>query len=835
MKRLFTLIISICFVSSMCVMADDFDIMRENLRREVFLGPLDYDKNDPLIKAHIAKIEKDAQTYQSSLEKNPTTYLWSDYNKLKGDATYSCTHVEYSLMRLRTMALAWAYPSSSLYHDETLLNNIKNSLDFLYRYALNEKSTIVGNWWEWRIGSPQEYAAIVSILYEELSAEQIQHYYNSFTSFVRQCAQTGNMTYANQADVCRNLLYMGVLTSNAGDVANAMTYAKKAFVDETTLQQRKDAQAAFEKMIKEQGDYHKYGVLKKEGFYEDGTFIQHTAIPYIGTYGKSMITFSAEMQLITAGTQNFHAPQYFYDILQRWIEKAYIPSIYKGEIMRMFMGRSTRPSQNPHSGGRNIGLSIYLSRDLVPDEAFRQRMINVVKTWFTDNQYYNSIYDEMDPIIDKPHIDALFADAEDDAPTDEFNLVLAAGDRVIHETSKYRLGIAMSSNRIGKFEGFSNSNMSGWYTGDGMTYIYTPANRSHWLNYFGNCNYYRMPGTTVDRIVRTADGANIALFDNPADVPAWAGGTSLQGRYGAAGMHLRGAKSDLTAKKSWFMFTDEIYCLGAGISMSENRKVETIVEQRAINKGWYVDGEEGTAKLCYEVLYTNPKYAYINEVGGYYFPEPCKLATYLESNFSYSLYFDHGRAPQNKTYAYALLPQMSLEETQAYGNRAPVMILANTDSVQGVFHKDLGIWGVNFFGGGTCGTISCDREASLMCRHSENGDTLYLAVAEPTWKCGLQNITLDGEYELISAAPADLATVTITEDHKTLVAVTSKNRMGMGEQLVLKTIRAMVRPDAPTALDAVPSAPTRVWKSVENGQIVIHKGDKNYTLFGQEL
>lgn len=825
-----------CVVTVSDLPGQEILLMRENLRREVFLGPLDYNRNDPLIQAHISKIVQDATTYQNSLEKNPTTYLWSDYSQLVGDATNTCKHVEYSLMRLRTMALAWAYPSSTRYHDASLLSDIRRSLDFMYSYALNENTPAIGNWWEWRIGSPQVYAAIVSILYEELSAEQIEHYYITFSSLVRDCAKAASLTYANQADVCRNLLYMGILTGRADDIRNAMLYAKPAFVDATSLATRKNAQALFEKMIIEQGDYHNYnGVMKKEGFYEDGTFIQHTALPYIGTYGASMINFSAQMQLALAGTTLFSAPSYFYDITQRWIEKAYFPAIYKGEMMRMFMGRSMNSSHNPHTSARNIGLDIFLSRELVPDLTTRQRIVNVCKTWYTDNAYYSGIYDGMDPIIDKPHIDAMIAAADEDARPDEFNLVLAAGDRVIHETSKYRLGIAMSSNRIGKFEGFTGNNMSGWYTGDGMIYIYTPNSRSHWVSFFNSCNYYRMPGTTVDRITRAADGASMSLFDSPVNAQSWVGGISLQGRYGAAGMSHVGAKSDLVAKKSWFMFTDEVYCLGAGISMSENRRVETIVEQRAVNGNWWVDGEAGTTKLSYDIAYTNPQYAYIDGVGGYYFPEPCKLTTYIESNKNRTLYFDHGKAPQNASYAYVLLPQMTLAETQAYVNHAPVKILDNTDTLQGVYHTELDIWAINFYTAGHCDAISSNAPASLMCRHSENGDTLYLAVAEPTWKCGEQIITLDGEYTLISATPQDKVSVTTTVDHKTQITINSKDRMGMGEQLVLKTIHAMTRPAIITSITTPDFDSQRVYKTMENGQIIIYKGIDRYSVLGDKL
>ncbi len=822
--------------------ADDFTVMRENLRREVFLGPLDYDVTDPDIQSHISAIVQNATTYQNSLVLSPTTYLWSDYNKLTGDASYTCKHIYYSLGRLHTMALAWAYPTSSLYHDTTLLYNIKHSLDFLYGYCLNENTALLGNFWEWRIGMPQEYAAIVSILYEQLTPVQIDHYDKAFTNFVRYFAKHGNLTFANQADICRNLLYMGILTGNVQDIQDALAYVKRAFVDETTIAQRKAAQQKMEQMLQEQGDYHNYsGILKKEGLYEDGTFIQHTAIPYIGSYGASMAHFAAQMQLCFAGTEDYAATPWFYDIMPVWIEKAYIPAIYKGEMMRMFMGRNVNSAHSSHEAARELGLDIYLCSTLINDLQQRQRVIKTCNSWFADNAYYSSPYQGLDPIIRRPQVERMQAAAASVASNVEadmgFNKVFAAGDRVIHETTKFRLGIAMSSCRIGKFEGFSSNNMSGWYTGDGMTYIYTPNNRDHWLRFFNSCNYYRMPGTTVDKIAREADGANIALFDNPANAQHWVGGVSLCGRYGAAGMSHVGAKSDLVAKKAWFMFDDEVVCLGAGISMSENRGVETIVESRAIDKGFTVDGEAGTTRKCVEASYTNPTYAYINEVGGYYFPKPCTLCTYIEQNKYISFYFSHGKAPQNADYVYILLPQMTEQEVVSYAGQSPVRILTNTDSVQGVWHTTLDIVGVNFYSAGECAGVGSDGEASLMYRHS--GDTLYLAVSDPTWQRTSQQLVLDGVYSLLSAEPQGVATLT-SNTSQTVVTINCADRMGQGADLMLLTQQRMPDPEPQTPTEEVANDDNGKSKQdgrkfIRKGQVLIDGKNNTYNAIGQKI
>ncbi|MEA4839660.1 MAG: polysaccharide lyase family 8 super-sandwich domain-containing protein [Bacteroidales bacterium] len=761
---------------------DTFAIMRKNLRDKLMLGPLNYDQGNSLVKTQISKLVINATTYQTYLEKEPTTYLWSDYADLKDNITNTPKHIYYSLQRLHTMALAWAYPSSSLYKDSALLADIKRSLDFLYVYALNENTSLIGNFWEWRIGAPQEYAAIVSILYEELSEEQIDHYDKAFQTHVRWFTNNGNLTYANQASICRNLLYMGILTGNATDIQNALNKAKRAFLDETTLSQRLSAQTKFEKMIVEQGDYHNYsGVTLKEGFYEDGTFIQHVAIPYIGSYGSEIIQFAAEMVQMFKGS-GFEAPDYMKEILPTWIKKAYIPSIYKGEMMRMFMGRNTSSSHDPHAAAREIGLNMFETSCLIKDEDERQSVVNVCKEMYTKNSYYNSIYDGMDAIISMPRIDSMIAAADEAPEPYVFNLVLAAGDRIIHERPNFRLGISMSSNRIGKYEGFSGNNLKGWYTGDGMTYIYNENDRSHWKNYFSYVDFYRMPGTTVDVITRTTDPSNIALFDNPVNAQSWVGGVSLRGTYGAAGMSHVGAKGDLVAKKSWFMFDDEVVCIGAGITMSEDRNVETIVENRMSTQPVFIEEVQRVKTKSKEFNFENPRYVYLTGTGGYYFPQPCTLHTYITTNGYTEFYFNHGTAPKDQTYEYVLLPMKSKDETRIYAEHPDIEVLVNTDQIQAVREDSLGITGLNFWKAGEIAGIHSDGEACVM--YQQVGDTLYLSVSDPTWKRTSQTLTISGVYTLLSADPSDKVSLS-SENHFTTLTIDTKNRMGMGQQVVL--------------------------------------------------
>ncbi|KRE69601.1 polysaccharide lyase family 8 super-sandwich domain-containing protein [Paenibacillus sp. Soil750] len=158
--------------------------------------------------------------------------------------------------------------------------------------------------------------------------------------------------------------------------------------------------------------------------------------------------------------------------------------------------------------------------------------------------------------------------------------VFAGMDRAISlkPESGYGFGVSMSSNRIANYENGINQNVKGWYTGEGMTYLYNNDLRQY-IDYWPTVNKYRLPGTTVDTRVR-ADGSN-ANYLSPS---TWTGGTELLNQYAAVGMDLQGAGSTLKAKKSWFTFDDEIVALGSGINSTDGRVIETTIENRSLNK-----------------------------------------------------------------------------------------------------------------------------------------------------------------------------------------------------------------------------------------------------------
>ena len=790
MKHFFLIIC--CIMPLATLHATDFNLLRRHLKEEVTLGKTDYDQTDPHIRKYLDQLAITAERYRNSMRQD-TTFLWDDCNLLTDVSSFTPFHVHYSYGRLHTMARAWAYPGSAFYHEDSLLNDIRYGLRLLYRVAYNENTPMCGNWWEWRIGNTWDYANIVSILYEQLTQEEILQFERGASKHVRDYTIAEKLTYANQADVCLNLLMIGILTDSEQDIKNAILHSIPAFVDNTPPAVRAAANLAHDSIIRNQQPYQHFSIVwKKEGLYDDGTFIQHISIPYIGTYGAQIINLLASMTRIFKDTE-YTIPDEILKVIPTWITKTYLPSIYKGEMMLMFMGRGN--ARDPYKNARICALNILDCAPLIADTALRRQVIHEMADMICYDKHYSSPYDNLDPLpLNKPRVDAAMLLTDGKSSHAPFSLVLAAGDRLIHETGKFRFGLAMSSNRIGKYEAFirptKSENNTGWYTGDGMTYIYTPNDPYQYYQYVPRINPYRIPGTTVDMLEREPCESGMILFDHQAAAAdiARAGGVSLHNRYSSAMMLLLGSRSNLKAKKSWFCFDKEIICLGAGICLSDNREVITTVDNRQYGRRMTICNKQHTAQA--EHAYKHVRYASIDSTGCYFFPKPVTLHANISNKGFNELWLSHGNAPHNASYAYYILPLMTENETKHYAHKPDVKVLRNDTAIQAVSDRRSGVVAINFWQSASLklnhdmpSVVGSNAMAAMMLNMAN--DTLTIAVSEPTWLNDSLVLTLAGRFIIADAMPDNRVTLTYNGKN-TILTINTHYRMGMTQLITLR-------------------------------------------------
>ncbi|WP_163324107.1 polysaccharide lyase 8 family protein [Draconibacterium mangrovi] len=337
-------------------------------------------------------------------------------------------------------------------------------------------------------------------------------------------------------------------------------------------------------------------------------------------------------------------------------------------------------------------------------------------------------------------------------------------DIQIKRTPDYYFSVKMSSNRVIGAESCNSENIQGYYLGDGASYLYQSG--EEYKNIFPFWDWKKIPGATTlqDKNplpVLTARGYRI-----PSD---FVGGVS-DGENGIAVLDYN--RLGLGVKKSWFIFNDQIVCLGAGVNSTEGLPVTTSVNQSYLNGDVLVKTKE-REKLAGQVEdLVNPSWILHNNIG-YVFPEGGNLRLETEevegrwtevttllskeviSANIFKLWFNHGVDPTSGSYAYILVPNATktiLEEME----KNPPLKITNTKTKQEVVSNDGTITGVVFYEAGKSDLlngIEVDQPCLLMLKNES--DKITLSISDPTQKLSEINLVLNGEFKGETTTPQD--------------------------------------------------------------------------------
>ena len=727
-------VLAFCAVASLLVSCGgtgkqlSFDDMRLRYR-ETLVGRSPLDLSDSVVAGRIARIDQTAETCWKSLDKSADrTWLWEDCNR-EGISTN--TLIPYS--RLLSMTLAWATEGSRYEGNDTLKRDIIAGLDWMYENRYNPSIPLYDNWWMFVIGTPLNIDKMMVLLYDELTDQQKANYIGAMNYYAPDVTYEGAATGANKIWQCNSMALRGILAHDPDMIRVAVDGLQTEF-----------------KIVR-----------THDGFYEDGSFVQHQWHPYTGGYGRSLLGQLTEMVNLVQGS-SWEVPEEQVNMLYGWVHNAYEPLMFRGAMMDMVRGREvSRPGAGDRGTGHSILVSMFMLSQSAP-EPERSRLQSAVKQQALEDTYRDLIMDI--PLYLVADYRAMMAD-ENIRPAEPVTLhkQFSAMDRVVHKTPGFALGLAMSSARIENYETINDENLKGWYTADGMTYLFDGDLRQYSENFWPTVDPYRLAGTTVDTRPREAKTLPLApgllYADGYKSPQRWVGGASIDALYGAVGMWLDAYESTLEAKKSWFMAGNEIVCLGAGINSTDNRTIETTVENRKLNAdARYTMTLDGKPVLTQNGRLSAPQARWVHFAGttegtavGYYFPKPTavnllredRTGNWIDINYAalnmpdvtkgyFTLWMDHGKNPREATYAYVLLPGLSAEQTARYAEQPTVSVLANEARVQAVRHDACGVTGINFWEAGSLPAVglSVDAPCSVVIREADG--QLTIGVSDPT-------------------------------------------------------------------------------------------------------
>ena len=444
----------------------------------------------------MARIEGFVKDHWESLQTD-AAIPWAD-SKVANYKT-DPAHTREMYLRLEWLAKGYATPESKYYQNEELLADIVYTLEWLYDNAYNIQEQY-GNWWQWEIGIPKALNNICIMLFDALGKEKVMKYtdviyFHQPDPFHSGASGVSGNAYrtseaANRVDVSLVSLVMGALRE-----------------DYEQLLMTRDAIASLLKyeVRNEAGKF-------EDGFYSDGSFVQHGHVPYVGTYGNVFLTGAATIAKTLQETP-WEIETDSLQILTEFGLNAFAPFIYKGAALDMVRGRAiARPTETDRNSGHNIMGSFLLLSEVVEPE-LSAMLKSYVKSWmsedtirhYPDNTNNIQLIQLAEKILQDDTIEAV--------SMEPLHKVFPLMDRVVHRGEAYLFGVSMFSSRISNFEYMNGENKRGWHTADGMTYLYNTDLNQYSQDYWSTVNPYRLPGTTVDTVALDVEG----LANNGAD------------------------------------------------------------------------------------------------------------------------------------------------------------------------------------------------------------------------------------------------------------------------------------------------------------------------------
>ncbi|MEV0350738.1 polysaccharide lyase family 8 super-sandwich domain-containing protein [Nonomuraea sp. NPDC050680] len=741
----------------------------------------------PEVAAKLASILNTARQRLTAMDKAADGELFAGLSLGTDDA-----NLRLAFQYLYEIALATRTPGGGLNEDAAAQRRVIDGLRWLHeRYYGDQSKGYYGNWFNWEIGISIQVSRTLVLLADRVREERpdlTATYIASMDAYLRNGKQ-GDVdldsrfhTGANLADITANRILQGALTGDDARVGKAITDLATVFatVDPYNLQ---------------------HGVT--DGYYRDGSFIQHDSVAYTGSYGRSLLTRVVQTLKTLEGAASGGVPD-LPGVVYRWINDGFAPLIFEGWLMEIVKGRAV---SRTGTGYADVGVIVEAIADLA-DHVTAADALALKK-------YVKFLPAADTAAFASPVSIARYAAIRADAaiPAADLNapercVAFNAMDRTVHRRPGYAFALARSSDRISKYEYMSGENLMPWFQGDGAHYLYLAGEdqrEAFGVDYYTAVSPYRLAGITApveDRrtvpelygrlwyenpghplnFTSSSESQNTYVYFPRAE-NAFSGGATL-GAYGVTGM-VQSDDAAYTAKqagilpddfvayqnaratKSWFLLDDEIVVLAAGISGQGGRAAVTTVDSRIAapgdavaltGEGWtgrpwqtggttpprwlrYANGTRRTA-VGYAFLTRQPVAAGLETVTR---NRRVVRATNPDTNVTKNVFtatVTHPATGGVTALAYALVPNATEARLHGYAN-GPLTVLANDRHVQAIKHKTLGLVAANVFTDGPrhAEHLLIDGPASVIVR---SGKRTVVALSDPTMKRDRVTVVLAG-------------------------------------------------------------------------------------------
>lgn len=572
------------------VQTPDYEKLR-NTWLDVNYGYDKYDEKNDAMKKKFDATEKEAEKLLSSMKtESGRTYLWDsakDLDNKSADMTRTYRNIE-------KIAEAMRHPKTTLNTDENK-KKVKDALEWLHKNAygkepdnkvkeLTENFKITDsskkkalNWWDYEIGTPRSLTNTLILLNDQFSNEEKK----KFTAPIK--------TFAPKSDE----ILSSVGKAEPAKGGNLVDIAKVKLL-ESIIEEDKDMMKNSIDSFNKVFTYVQDSATDKErnGFYKDGSYIDHKDVPYTGAYGVVLLEGISQMMPMIKETP-FNDKTQNNTTLKSWIDDGFLPLIYKGEMMDLSRGRAiSRENETSHSASATVMKSLLRLSDAM-DDSTKAKYKKIVKTSVKSDSSYGQ-NDTLSSYSDISKMKSLMEDStiSTNGLTQQLKIYNDM-DRVTYHNKDldFAFGLSMTSKNVARYESINGENLKGWHTGAGMSYLYNSDVKHYRDNFWATADMKRLAGTT------TLENEEPKGTDVKKSSKTFVGGTKFDDQHASIGMDFENQDKTLTAKKSYFILNDKIVFLGTGIKSTDSSKnpVTTIENRKANGYTLYTDDKQTTA------------------------------------------------------------------------------------------------------------------------------------------------------------------------------------------------------------------------------------------------
>ncbi|TDD97110.1 polysaccharide lyase family 8 super-sandwich domain-containing protein [Jiangella asiatica] len=559
----------------------------------------------PDVAAKLAAIERTARTWLAALDSARDGELFTGLPLGTSDPNLNASY-----QHLYEIALATRTPGGALDGDTTLQSRVIDGLVWLHEHYYGDQARgYYGNWFTWEIGISTHVSKTLVLLDDavaEHAPDLVATYVASMDAYLRN-GLNGDVnldsrfhTGANLADITTNRILQGALLRDDARIT-------KALEDQLTVFLTIDPYAL------------RHGVT--DGYYADGSFIQHHSVAYTGSYGRALLTRVMQTLKILDGTGAADGDT-LVPVVQRWVIDGFAPLIFEGWMMEIVKGRAVSRTSTGYTDVATVVEAIVDLSDY-SSGADADALKSYVKFIRSTSRAALDPATFVSPMSIARYADIL---ADDSVPAADVNpaarsVAFNAMDKNVHRRPGYAFALARSSDRISKYEYMNGENLMPWFQGDGAYYLYLTGDdqtQAFGVDYYATVSPYALAGVTtpVEQRSTVPELYGRPYYENPGHPLGFtsssesqntyvyfprgtnghSGGATLDA-YGAAGMVLSSdvawrdkqagilpddfvAYQNTAATKSWFMLDDEIVVLVAGVTDPAGRAVTTAVDAR---------------------------------------------------------------------------------------------------------------------------------------------------------------------------------------------------------------------------------------------------------------